>query len=391
MRTTTNQKRIVLLGSTGSIGRQTLEVVELHPNAFKIVGLAAGANYQLFREQVGKFKPDKVHLATPLSAAQRRDIEGVGCRIVDLDEMVQQEGVDLIVVATGGKAGLLPTLLAIRSGKTVALANKEALIMAGELVVAEAEKHGIEILPIDSEHSAIWQCLRGEMQRVPGSLDTIARLILTASGGAFRDRTIEDLAKVTPEEALAHPTWKMGKKITIDSATLMNKGLEVMEARWLYGVPYDRISIVLHRESIIHSMVEFIDGSIKAQLSLPDMRFPIQYALTYPGRLPNNFPRLDLAGTGKLTFDEIDMNRYPCLGLAIEAGKLGKTFPAVLAGADEEAVNMFLARRIGFLDIPRIVEKVLAAHTGVEKPSLEEIMAADDWARAKAVEVVKAR
>lgn len=386
MKLETNKKRIVILGSTGSIGRQTLEVIELHHDKFTVVGLAAGANYPLFLEQINKFKPRRVHLAASLSSAQQRELKGAGCQITDVDDMVQREDVDLVVVATGGKAGLFPTLSAIRANKTVALANKESLIMAGELVVAESNKHGVEILPIDSEHSAIWQCLRGEMERIPGSLNSISSLILTASGGAFRDRPVEDLARVTAEEALAHPTWTMGQKITIDSATLMNKGLEVMEAHWLYGVPYNQISVVLHRESIIHSMVEFVDGSIKAQLSLPDMRFPIQYALSYPERIWNNFPRLDITKVGSLTFEEIDYGRYPCLRLALEAAKLGNTFPAVLAGADEEAVNMFMAGRIGFLDIPTVIEKVLAAHNGTKSPGLGEIMAADDWARNKATE-----
>lgn len=386
-----NRKRIVLLGSTGSIGRETLEVIELHPDRFDVVGMAAGANYALFLEQARKFGPEKVHLAASLNAAQRRELESAGCRIVDMDEMVQQEDVDLVVVATGGKAGLLPTLSAISVGKTVALANKEALVMAGEIVVSEARRHNVEILPIDSEHSAIWQCLRGEMRRIPGSLDTISKLILTASGGAFRDRRLEELASVTPEEALAHPTWKMGRKVTIDSATLMNKGLEVMEAHWLFGVPYDRISVVLHRESIVHSLVEFVDGSVKAQLSLPDMRFPIQYALSYPQRLSNNFPRLDLAKAANFTFAEIDFGRYPCLSLAARAARLGGTYPAVLSGADEEAVNMFLSGEIGFLDIPVIVEKTLDSHTGIAKPGIDDIMAADDWARKKAIEMGRAR
>ncbi len=384
-------KKIVILGSTGSIGRQTLEIVELHAGKFTVVGLAAGANFSLLRDQVARFRPRLADLSAPLSSGQRQELESFGCRLTSMEEMVSQPDVDLVVVATGGKAGLSPTLAAIRAQKTVALANKESLVMAGEIVVAEATRNGVEILPIDSEHSAIWQCLRGEMQRVPGSLGTIAKLLLTASGGAFRDREARELARVTPEEALAHPTWEMGKKVTIDSATLMNKGLEVMEAHWLFGVPYDRIEVVLHRESIIHSMVELADGSIKAQLSLPDMRFPIQYALTYPARLPNNFPRLDLTSVGKLTFGKVDLSRYPCLRLAIDAAKQAGTFPAVLSAADEEAVNMFLGRQIGFLDIAGVVERVLEAHAAGPAPSpgqdLDVILAADQWARTKAREV----
>jgi len=373
-------KQLVVLGSTGSIGRQTLEIVDYHKGRFSILGLGAGANFDLLSEQVRRFRPRLVYLSEA-DETRKSALAALGCKLESMEEMVVHPEVDLVVVATGGKAGLPPLFAAIRAHKTVALANKEPLVMAGHIVTDEARRNGVEILPVDSEHSAIWQCLRGEMGSVPGTLSTISRLLLTASGGAFRDRRPEDLAEVTPEEALAHPTWLMGKKITIDSATLMNKGLEVIEAHWLFDVPYERIEIVLHRESIVHSLVEFVDGTVKAQLSLPDMRIPIQYALGYPERLPNDFPRLDLARTGNLSFGPVDLDRYPCLRLALEAAKRGGTFPAVLSAADEEAVNLFLSGVIRFTDIATLVERVLSAHHAVVEPGLDSILAADQWAR----------
>ena len=381
-------KKIVILGSTGSIGRQTLEIVDFHRERFCVVGLAAGANFDLLLQQAARFRPKFVYLSES-APSQYSAWAALGSQPISMEEMVSLPEVELVVVATSGKAGLVPTLAAIRAGKTVALANKEPLVMAGHIVTEEAARCGVQILPIDSEHSASWQCLRGEMERTPGTLATISRILLTASGGAFRDRPIEELSRVTPQEALAHPTWLMGKKVTIDSATLMNKGLEVMEAHWLFGVPYDRIEVVLHRQSIVHSLVEFVDGSTKAQLSLPDMRIPIQDALSYPERWPNDLPRLDLTKVGTLNFEPVDLGRYPCLQLALEAARRGGTFPTVLSAADEEAVSLFLQGKIRFTDISVLVEKVMALHVGLAGPDLDEIVDADRWAREEAARLSK--
>jgi 1-deoxy-D-xylulose-5-phosphate reductoisomerase len=290
--------------------------------------------------------------------------------------MAAHSEVDLVLIATSGKAGLAPTLAAIRARKEVALANKEVLVMAGAMVMAEARKYGVKIRPVDSEHSAIWQCLKGEHRK------KVARLLLTASGGPFLRYPAKKLAGITPEQALNHPTWKMGRKVTIDSATLMNKGMEVIEAHWLFGLPYSRISVVVHVESIVHSMVQFADGSIKAQLSRPDMRLPIQYALVYPDRPFNQeLPIMDWGRAMALHFEPPDLTRFPCLRLAREAGEEGGTYPAVLCAADEVAVEMFLSRRIGLLDISRLVEDALEHHRGAKRPSLDEVLEADAWAR----------
>ena len=371
-------KRLAVLGSTGSIGRQTLEVVRGFPERFQVVGLAAGSNLQLLAQQAGEFHPRFVWA---------EDLKGwgrAGPEPLPLEDMAAHPEVDLVVVATSGKAGLAPTLAALRAGKRVALANKEVLVMAGELVIAEAVRlsaqaeagrHRATILPIDSEHSAIWQCLEGEGR---GAI----RIILTASGGPFRDTPLGELPKVTAADALRHPTWQMGKKVTIDSATLMNKGMEAIEARWLFDVPLERISVVIHRESIVHSLVEFCDGSVKAQLSWPDMRLPIQYALSYPERWPNpTLPSLELSRVGSLTFQEVDWQRFPCLKLALEAGRRGGTYPAVLCAADEAAVGLFLVGGIAFLDIARLVGEALEQHRSILHPSLEEVLAADEWAK----------
>jgi 1-deoxy-D-xylulose-5-phosphate reductoisomerase len=284
--------------------------------------------------------------------------------------------VDLVLIATSGKAGLAPTLAAIRARKEVALANKEVLVMAGAMVMAEARKYGVKIRPVDSEHSAIWQCLKGEQKK------KVARLLLTASGGPFLRYPAKKLEGITPEQALNHPTWKMGKKVTIDSATLMNKGMEVIEAHWLFGVPYSRISVVVHTESIAHSMVQFADGSIKAQLSRPDMRLPIQYALGYPERHFNpQLPVMDWDKAMALNFEPPDLAKFPCLRLAREAGAKGGTYPAVLCAADEVAVESFLSHRIGLVDIARLVEDALEHHRGVTRPSLDDVLEADAWAR----------
>lgn len=369
-------KRLAILGATGSIGRQTLEVVRAFPQRFKVVALAAGRNADLLTKQAVEFQPKFVSIQID------KDILPA-IEHLSMEEIASHPEVDLVVVATSGKAGLAPTLAAINAGKTIALANKEVLVMAGEIVTSEAKRHHVDILPIDSEHSAIWQCLRGE-ERLK-----VSWLVLTASGGPFRNLPLEELAAVTAEEALKHPTWQMGTKITIDSATLMNKGMEVIEAHWLFDVSLDKIKVLVHHESIIHSMVEFADGSVKAQLGRPDMHLPIQYALSYPERWSNsNLPRLDFNLLKCFTFEPVDLARFPCLRLAIEAGKRGGTYPAVLSATDEVAVGLFLSRRIGFLDIAKLVESTLDRHQPIVHPSLEEILAADEWAREAALSVV---
>jgi 1-deoxy-D-xylulose-5-phosphate reductoisomerase len=374
--------RLVVLGSTGSIGRQTLDVVRSLPGRFTVIGLAAGANVTLLEEQSREFHPRMI----------RCDREGEYLRDrasaawTTMEEMASHPDADLVIVATVGATGLAPTLAALRAGKTVALANKEVLVIAGQLITAEAKRHGAELRPIDSEHSAIWQCLWGEQPL------SVRRIILTASGGPFRDTPPEELDRVTAEQALRHPNWQMGQKITVDSATLLNKGLECIEARWLFDVPLDRIDILLHRESIVHSLVEFHDGSVKAQLGVPDMRLPIQCALTYPERVPSTaVPHLDLRHIGALNFGTPDMKRYPCLSLALEAGRRAGTFPAVLCAADEVAIQHFLAGHLRFTDIARVIEDALAAHPGATNPTLDDILAADASARACAEDWIKAK
>jgi len=304
-----------------------------------------------------------------------------GGQFLSVEDIASHPEVDFVVVATVGKAGLSPTLAALRAGKTVALASKEVLVMAGEIIVREASLHKAEILPIDSEHSAIWQCLQGEDTKP-------RRLLLTASGGPFYRYSQAQLAEVTPDQALQHPVWQMGKKVTIDSATLMNKGLEVIEAHWLFSFPFDSIEILIHPQSIIHSMVEFTDGSLKAQLSWPDMRLPIQYALSYPRRWPNpELPRLNWNNISSLDFESVDYDKFPCLKLAVEAGKSGGTYSAVLCAADEVAVEFFLSHRTRFTDIARIVQETLDQHQNISRPSLEDILAADNWARECATRI----
>src|SRR5512136_120371 len=371
-------KRIAILGSTGSIGQQTLEVARIFRNKFKVIALGAGSNTRLLASQIEEFQPRMVSLqGSP--AELRRSLSpgrGASAKQVTLEEMAAHPEVDLVLIATSGKAGLAPTLAAIQARKEVALANKEVLVMAGAMVMAKARNYGVKIRPVDSEHSAIWQCLKGEQKR------KVVRLLLTASGGPFLRYPARKLEAITPEQALNHPTWKMGRKVTIDSATLMNKGMEVIEAHWLFGLPYSRISVVVHTESIVHSMVQFADGSVKAQLSRPDMRLPIQYALGYPARHFN--PVLPIMEWGKATvlnFEPPDHARFPCLRLAREAGKKGGTYPAVLCAADEVAVEMFLSHRIGLVDIARLVEDALEQHRGVKRPSLDEVLEADAWAR----------
>jgi len=351
---------------------------------FRVVALSGGRNVTLLQEQAREFSPRFVcHDGNESTAKSVIGLEGVDC--LPMEAMATHPDVDIVVVATVGKAGLTSTLAALEAGKTVALANKEVLVMAGKLVAEAARRGRGEIRPIDSEHSAIWQCLRGEKNA------SIRRLILTASGGALRDKSIDELRRVTPEQALSHPTWQMGRKITVDSATLLDKGLEAIEARWLFDVPLDRIEIVLHRESIVHSLVEFTDGSLKAQMGTPDMRVPIQVALCYPDRIAlPSVPYLDLKQVGPLHFAELKLDRYPCLALALEAGHREGTYPAVLSAADEVAVAAFLAGRIGFTRIPEIIDDTLNAHDGVADPALDEILAADAWARERAENLIGA-
>jgi 1-deoxy-D-xylulose-5-phosphate reductoisomerase len=380
-----NRIRLAILGSTGSIGRQTLEVVRSLPDRFDVVALAAGSNVTLLEEQAREFRPELVYTDREPEYIKERISSGrIKSDWAFMEDMAAHPGVDVVVVGTVGAAGLSPTLAAVAAGKAVAIANKEVLVMAGHIVTAEAKKTGAELRPIDSEHSAIWQCLWGED---PGSVE---RIVITASGGALRDTPRDELARVTAEDALKHPNWQMGQKITVDSATLLNKGLECIEARWLFDIPLDRIEVLLHRESIVHSLVEFRDGSLKAQLGAPDMRLPIQCALTYPERLPGvTVPRLDLRRIGSLTFGTPDHRRYPCLALALEAGRRGGTYPAVLAAADEIAVQNFLGGHIRYTDIALVIEETMNRHTGHANPSLDQVLEADTWARACAEDWVK--
>ena len=377
--------RLAVLGSTGSIGTQTLDVIRALPGRFDVIGLATGQNLAALAAQAREFHPRLLFCKHAAADDLRSVADSVGARIASMEEIAADPDLDLLVVGTAGRAGLEPTLTALERGTAVCLANKEVVVMAGNLVRAAADRGGGQLRPVDSEHSAIWQCLWGE------EAHEIRRIILTASGGALRDLPVEALADVAPEQALQHPTWNMGKKITIDCATLINKGMETIEARWLFDVPYERVEVVQHGESIVHSLVEFSDGSVKAQLGNPDMKLPIQCALSYPERLAPTVAPLDLAALGTLTFKAPDLKRYPCLGLCMEAGQRGGTYPAVLAASDEVAVDAYLARRIRFTDIPAIVEASLTAHTGDPEASLEAIDAADAWARRHATASVSAR
>ena len=370
-------KKIVVLGSTGSIGTQTLDVVRAFRDEFDVVGLAAGNNSELLARQIEEFRPRYAYSLAPITPLPP------GVARLPMQEMVCLEEVDLVMVATIGSVGLIPTLNALKLGKRVALSNKEPIVMAGALIKHYESQYGGAVLPVDSEPSAIWQCLQGEANE-------IRRLMITASGGPFRSTPLEELDAVSPAQALKHPTWQMGRKITIDSATLMNKAFEVIESHWLFGVPWDRIEVVVHPQSTIHSMVEFADGSIKAQLGPPDMRLPIQYSLFYPQRLPNSMiPRLDTAISHSLTFQPLEADRYPCFGLAVEAGRRGGSFPTVLSAADEVAVHAFLDHKIGFTDIPRLVDRVLSEHDGSSGMDAEELLEIDRWATERALEMVR--
>jgi 1-deoxy-D-xylulose-5-phosphate reductoisomerase len=382
-------KAITLLGSTGSIGTQTLDIVEHHPDRFRIVGLAAGSNVELLARQVQQFRPEIVAIGNEAKLTEFKDaIANLDYRPIIVAgaagtiEVAGYGDAQSVVTGIVGCAGLLPTIAAIKAGKDIALANKETLIAGGPVVLPLVEKHGVKLLPADSEHSAIFQCLQG----VPAG--GLRRIILTASGGAFRDLPAEKLASVTISDALKHPNWSMGQKITIDSATLMNKGLEVIEAHYLFGVDYDNIDIVVHPQSIIHSLIEVQDTSVLAQLGWPDMRLPLLYAMSWPDRLPTNWEKFDLVKAGDLTFRAPDRAKYPCIDLAYAAGRAGGSMPAVLNAANEQAVALFLAEKIHFLDIPKVIEKVCDKHRNDFNltPSLDDILSADLWARQMVLE-----
>ncbi|HWO53300.1 MAG TPA: 1-deoxy-D-xylulose-5-phosphate reductoisomerase [Paenibacillus cookii] len=378
-------KKISVLGSTGSIGTQTLDVAAKHSEHFQIEGLAAGGNIALLLEQARRFKPRKVSVATRELAEQIKAEVPAGTEVFygdqGLIEIAAGTDADIVVTAVMGSLGLPSTLAAIEAGKTIGLANKETLVTAGHIVTARAREKGVKLLPIDSEHSAIFQCLNGE------NLKDLASITLTASGGSFRDRTRDELKHVTVEDALKHPNWSMGAKITIDSATMVNKGLEVIEAHWLFGLPYEQINVLLHPESIIHSFVEFRDTSIIAQLGNPDMRVPIQYALTYPERWESPSRPLSLAEVGKLQFREMDFERFPCLRLAYECGKMGGTATTAFNAANEVAVARFLRKEISFLQIEDIIERVLDRHHNIPEPELAEIEACDKRTREAAAKL----
>ncbi len=378
--------RIAVLGSTGSIGRQTLDVVRGLPDRFAVTALAAGGNIDALAAQVAEFAPSSIFAADEDAARDLRS--SADADWVPIEEMAARDDVDVVLVATSGLAGLAPTLAGLEAGKPVAIANKEVLVVAGAPVRAalEANAHrGAELRPVDSEHSAIWQCLWGE------SPEVIDRLTLTASGGAFRDLDLAQLDAVTPEQALKHPTWEMGPKVTIDSATLFNKGLEAIEARWLFDIPLDRVDVLQHRESVVHSMVTYRDGSVKAQLGEPDMRLPIQVALAYPDRAPAQpAPPMDLAQRGALHFGEVDRERFPALDIALEAGRREDTSAAAVSGADEAAVAHFLAGRCRFTDIARMLRASLEAHDRVADPDLEDLLAAEAWGRRYVDETIGA-
>jgi 1-deoxy-D-xylulose-5-phosphate reductoisomerase len=382
-------KAITILGSTGSIGVSTLDVVASHPGEFTIVALAAGRNFGLLKMQIDHFRPLLVAVSEEEDAHRLRDLLGPDSATAVLSgaegyrEAACYHHADMVVSAMAGAAGLLPTLDAIDAGKDIALANKEALVMAGGIVLSRAADRGVKIIPVDSEHSAIFQCLQGQAR------EAVRRIILTASGGPFRSASAGELAAVTPARALQHPNWAMGKKITIDSATMMNKGLEVIEAGWLFGLPPAAIDVVIHPQSIVHSLVEFQDGSVIAQLGVPDMRVPIAYALSYPRRLARKEPFLDISAVGTLTFSRPDRERFPSLALAYKAAAAGGTMPAVMNGANEVAVAAFMDDKIRFLDICRVAERVLDGHCVREEPTIDDIWAADRWARKEAERIIE--
>jgi 1-deoxy-D-xylulose-5-phosphate reductoisomerase len=379
-------KNVVLLGSTGSIGTSTVKVAEDLPDQIRLLALAAGNNSELLLEQTRKHKPAAISISDSAKANELQNALGTSAQVFSGEEglikLATLPAADIVLIAIVGTAGLKPALAAIRAGKDIAVASKEILVMAGEIVMNEARKHGVRVLAVDSEHSAIFQCLDGK------PTNSVRKLILTASGGPFRDKNLwpkEKFSEITVECALKHPSWVMGRKITIDSATLFNKGLEMIEARWLFDIEMARVGVVVHPQSIVHSMVEFVDGSLLAQLSTPDMCLPIQYALTYPERaaserVQTNFPKI-----GTLTFEEPDLERFPAIELARRAGEIGGTLPAVLNAANEVAVEAFVNRKINFPQITELVRRTMEAHKIVSHPTLEQILEADAWARRSAL------
>ncbi|MEE4253446.1 MAG: 1-deoxy-D-xylulose-5-phosphate reductoisomerase [Desulfuromusa sp.] len=380
-------KNIAVLGSTGSIGVSTLEIIKAFPDRYQVVALTAGNNIELLRKQIKIFAPQIVSVVSEQEAQKlRRQLEGVDVEVCSgIEGMIRCATafeVEIVVAAIVGAAGLMPTMAAIKSGKDVALANKETLVIAGSLIMAEAKRQKINLFPVDSEHSAIFQSLAGHRR------EDVQRLILTASGGPFREYGLAQFATITPADALAHPNWDMGRKISIDSATMMNKGLEVIEARWLFDFPATMIDVHIHPESIVHSLVEYRDGAVIAQLGIPDMKTPIAYALSWPERLPLSQQPLDLCRLGQLTFSAPDTERFPCLRLAYEALAVGGTIPAVMNAANEIAVDAFLNKRLSFMGIPQVIEKVMHQHKSRDLTSVEQALHADLWGRHKAQEFI---
>jgi 1-deoxy-D-xylulose-5-phosphate reductoisomerase len=382
-------KNISVLGSTGSIGCSTLDVIGSHPEEFNVTALAGGCNVALLSEQINRFRPRVAAVIDEERACDLKRLMRTGASTSILfgpegyREVAAVSGTDLVVSALVGAAGLIPTLDAIEAGRTIALANKETLVMAGPIVLQRAAAKGVTIIPVDSEHSAIFQCLQGQRR------EDLRRIILTASGGPFLHMSREEMVNVTPAQALRHPNWTMGKKISIDSATMMNKGLEVIEARWLFDIPVAAIDVLIHPASIVHSLVEYHDGSVIAQLGMPDMRIPIAYALSFPRRLRRTDPPLDLLKAGPLEFSQPDLEKFPCLRIACKAAEAGGTMPAVMNGANESAVEAFIGGTIRFHDISRVIEEVLDRHSIQEEPNIGAILAADRWAREEAGQIIK--
>tara|TARA_B100000029_G_scaffold111480_1_gene103490 strand:+ start:25042 stop:26202 length:1161 start_codon:yes stop_codon:yes gene_type:complete len=375
-----NMKGLSVLGSTGSIGTQTLDVVRAHPDKLKIVGLAANSNYKLLLNQIEEFKPQFVYLNTYNTALN--NLPDCVHVVNDISELIINGQVEIVVTATTGYASVIPTLAAVDLGIDIALANKESIVMLGPILMNKIEKSSSSLLPLDSEPSAIWQCIRGENSHPE-------KLLITASGGAFRDVDIKELKNVTKNDALKHPTWNMGAKITVDSATMMNKAFEVIEAKWLFNVDWDQIEVAIHPESIIHSMVEFEDGVTKAQLSVPDMRLPIQHALFFPERIKSSEPnRFRPTDTKQLTFKEIDRERYPCFHMAIDYAKRGDTWPSALCGADEGAVDKFLEGSISFVEIESVIKHVMELHRPYKDPNVDQIIDAYRWAKTQVEELI---
>jgi 1-deoxy-D-xylulose-5-phosphate reductoisomerase len=382
-------KKLAILGSTGSIGVNALNVIKANPEKYQVIALAAGRNITLLLEQIERFRPRAVAvLEEALARRLKEQLKDPGKTVVlfgteGFEQLATMDEVDTVISAMTGASGLLPTYSAIKAEKEIALANKETMVMAGNLVMAAAKNQAVSVLPIDSEHSAILQSLQGHPR------EDLRRVILTASGGPFKDFSLEEMRNVTPAQALKHPNWKMGPKITIDSATMMNKGLEVIEARWFFDLKMDQITVLIHPQSIVHSMVEYKDGSIICQMGIPDMTIPISYALSFPHHSKNRLPPLELEKVGMLSFEEPDLKRFRCLDLALRAIEIGESMPAVLNGANEVAVESFLSNRIGFLDVPDLIDKTMQAHETFAIDAIETVIAADNWARDAAQSILQ--